>query len=227
MSSNGKRERDENPVAAPAACKRPKTLQRVHTDDNEETKGQTRMPLMHAPVWFDAAFLTPSEARGLMAWCQQHLPFVFGKTHNQPRLTCLMGQGAYTYAGLKLEPQPMPHEFRLILDRLAQRFPGLRQPNTVLCNLYQDGRQYIGMHSDDEKDLDPDAPIYSVSLGATRTFRLHHKYNPLEKYQVALTSGSLLVMGPPTQRFYKHGIPQEKRIHHPRINLTFRCIKQK
>lgn len=220
-----KRERDAV-VVVPSARKRPKV---------EETKeaGCIQLPLMQAPVWFDSAFLTPSEARGLMAWCQQHLPFaqhqvkVFGKTHNQPRLTCLMGQGAYTYAGLKLEPQPMPHEFRLILDRLAQRFPGLRQPNTVLCNLYRDGRQYIGMHSDDEKDLDPDAPIYSVSLGATRTFRLHHKYNPLEKHQVALTSGSLLVMGPPTQRFYKHGIPQEKRIHHPRINLTFRCIKQK
>ena len=44
--------------------------------------------------------------------------------------------------------------------------------NGVLVNWYQDGEHYIGWHSDDVSQLDQDAPIYTISLGATRTFKI-------------------------------------------------------
>ena len=44
-----------------------------------------------------------------------------------------------------------------------------------LVNWYQDGDHYIGWHSDDESQLDQTAPIYTISLGATRTFKTREK----------------------------------------------------
>ena len=36
-------------------------------------------------------------------------------------------------------------------------------PNAVLLNWYADGAHYMGAHSDDETQLLPNAPIFSVS----------------------------------------------------------------
>ncbi|MEY3419144.1 MAG: hypothetical protein RJA46_915, partial [Pseudomonadota bacterium] len=40
--------------------------------------------------------------------------------------------------------------------------------NSCLLNLYHNGDEGMGWHSDDEKELDSTAPITSVSLGARR-----------------------------------------------------------
>ena len=47
--------------------------------------------------------------------------------------------------------------------------------NSVLANLYRDGRDCMGWHSDDEPELGPAPVIASVSLGATRRFVLKHR----------------------------------------------------
>src|SRR5690606_40383735 len=45
----------------------------------------------------------------------------------------------------------------------------LEQPfNSVLANLYRDGRDAMGWHSDDEPELGPEPLIASLSLGAVR-----------------------------------------------------------
>jgi alkylated DNA repair dioxygenase AlkB len=65
--------------------------------------------------------------------------------------------------------------------------------------------------------------IASLSLGATRRFRLRHRRRKeLEPVAVDLESGSLLIMEGDTQRFWKHQVPKTKRVAEPRINLTFR-----
>ena len=42
-----------------------------------------------------------------------------------------------------------------------------------------------------------------------------------------LAHGSLLVMKDTTQTHWLHRLPPTKKVHHPRINLTFRTIVRK
>lgn len=94
----------------------------------------------------------------------------------------------------------------------------------VLVNLYRTGSDYIGYHSDDEKGLNPNYPIISVSLGAARPFRFQHKESD-NIHETILKDNSVIIMSPPCQREYKHCLPQRKNINNIRLNLTFRVMQ--
>lgn len=47
--------------------------------------------------------------------------------------------------------------------------------NSCLLNLYHDGNEGIGWHSDDEKSIGDNSSIASVSIGAERKFSFKHK----------------------------------------------------
>ncbi|KDD76203.1 hypothetical protein H632_c317p3 [Helicosporidium sp. ATCC 50920] len=51
------------------------------------------------------------------------------------------------------------------------------EPTLVLANRYADGRQAVGAHSDMLTTLGPAPLVASLSLGATRTFRLRRRVN--------------------------------------------------
>jgi alkylated DNA repair dioxygenase AlkB len=93
--------------------------------------------------------------------------------------------------------------------------------NSCLANLYHDGREGMGWHSDDEKSLVRHAAIASLSLGAERPFAFRHKTTG-ETVSLTLEDGSLLVMAGETQDHWKHALPKSAKIKDPRINLTFR-----
>lgn len=98
----------------------------------------------------------------------------------------------------------------------------------VLVNFYRNGGDYIGWHSDDEKDLketEIGSIIISISLGITRPFifKERTKYNPKKKI-INLNDGDLLIMFGDTNKKYMHSVPKRKRIKEPRWNLTFRLI---
>ena len=44
--------------------------------------------------------------------------------------------------------------------------------NMALVNWYENGKSYIGYHSDDEKQLIQNSPVYCFSFGVTRDFKL-------------------------------------------------------
>jgi len=90
-------------------------------------------------------------------------------------------------------------------------------------NWYQDGTHYMGAHSDDERDLSPQAAIYSFSFGATRTFRIINKATS-EKTDLLLKHGSLLVMGGAMQQEFKHALPATKKCKASRVNFTIRSF---
>jgi alkylated DNA repair dioxygenase AlkB len=98
-----------------------------------------------------------------------------------------------------------------------------RRFNSVLLNYYRDGRDSMGMHSDDEPELGPEPAIASVSFGETRTFILRHKRSK-RTVKLDLTSGSMLLMAGATQSNWVHGIDKVSRPLGPRVNLTFRFI---
>lgn len=145
-----------------------------------------------------------------------------GREVLQPRLTAWVGDAAYTYSGVTWMPLPWTPLLSELRDRLIAE---VGEPyNSVLCNLYRTGADSMGLHSDDERELGPRPVIASVSVGATRRFVLRHKQKKAPPVQVDLTSGSLLVMGAPTQSFWKHEVPKDRGVTLPRVNLTFRRI---
>jgi alkylated DNA repair dioxygenase AlkB len=93
--------------------------------------------------------------------------------------------------------------------------------NACLLNLYHDGNEGIGWHSDDEKEIIPNSSIASLSLGAERKFTLKHKLRK-ETHSILLENGSLLEMLGSFQKHWLHSMPKSKKIMEPRINLTFR-----
>ena len=155
-------------------------------------------------------------------WRQESIR-LFGRTHPMPRLTCWMGDAAYTYSGLRNEPAPWSAPvatLRGTVEALADT-----PFNGVLLNLYRQGRDSMGWHADDEASLGPEPVIASVSLGAIRRMRFKSK-SPLGPAPVSidLPHGSVLVMRGGTQRHWLHAVPRTARDVGPRVNLTFRRI---
>ncbi|MFM5982088.1 MAG: alpha-ketoglutarate-dependent dioxygenase AlkB, partial [Sphaerospermopsis kisseleviana] len=60
--------------------------------------------------------------------------------------------------------------------------------NSVLLNLYRDGKDSVSWHSDDEPELGKNPIIASVSFGATRRFSLRHKHSKNHKISRFLCS---------------------------------------
>ncbi len=156
---------------------------------------------------------TAWRAETITLWGQQHL---------QPRLTAWQGEKAYTYSGLTLAPAPFS-PLVLTIKHAVEAASGCTF-NSVLLNYYRDGRDSMGMHSDDEQELGPEPAIASVSFGATRIFILKHKRSK-QTVRLALESGSLLLMTGQTQANWTHGINKSTRALGPRVNLTFRKIR--
>jgi alkylated DNA repair dioxygenase AlkB len=155
---------------------------------------------------------------------QQHRVRIFGREIASPRLSCWIGDAdaVYTYSGTRFEPRewrPALAELRAALSSLCGEVY-----NSVLCNLYRDGRDAMGWHSDNEPELGPAPVIASLSFGATRRFRLRHRRDPTARRELALASGSLLLMAGSTQTNYRHDLPRTAREVGARINLTFRRI---
>lgn len=140
----------------------------------------------------------------------------------EPRLSAWYGDAAYTYSGKTRQP----HAWMPILDALRQRIEIACQArfNSVLLNLYRNGQDSMGLHSDDEPELGPEPLIASLSLGAERRFVLRHKTLTDQRHTLTLAHGSLLLMAGRTQHAWKHGLPKAKSVAEPRINLTFRWL---
>jgi alkylated DNA repair dioxygenase AlkB len=97
---------------------------------------------------------------------------------------------------------------------------------SVLLNYYRDGKDSMGWHSDDEKELGQNPVIGSVSFGESRVFQMKHKIRKeIKRVDIPLTHGSILLMGGATQHFWQHQIPKSSKQLQTRINLTFRNIQ--
>lgn len=191
-----------------------------------------RLDLPDADIYWSPAWLDTPEADKLLqtltdtlAWEAREIK-MFGRVLPQPRLTAWYGEPAarYTYSGLSWDPLPWTEELAALRKRLERLC--LIDFNSVLANLYRDGADSMGWHSDDEKELGPEPVIASLSLGAERDFQFRHRSRKsLPTETIRLTHGSLLLMAGSTQHHWKHQLPKRKRVSAPRINLTFRQIK--
>lgn len=154
----------------------------------------------------------------------EHYIRIFGRCIKEPRLSCWVADqdAAYTYSGQLRTPMPWTPTLRELCDRVETKLN--TRFNGVLCNLYRDGRDSMGWHSDDERELGSDPVIASLSLGAERRFRWREK-SSRKTYSEQLTNGSLLVMSGDTQRKWQHALPKTQQSVGTRLNLTFRYIQ--
>lgn len=149
---------------------------------------------------------------------------VYGKMYDEPRLSAWYGDSgtSYTYSGITRHANVWTDTLSEIKHSI-EMVSGVSF-NSVLINLYRDGQDSVGWHSDDEPELGKNPFIASVSLGESRVFQLRHKTQKDQKYALNLQSGSLLLMRGETQHFWQHQIPKSQKQLNQRINLTFRNI---
>jgi len=169
-----------------------------------------------AQAWFE-------RLRAEIPW-QRHRLRIFGRDVDAPRLSSWIGDAdaVYKYSGTRFVPHAWTAACAELRDRLAVRC-GVSF-NSVLCNLYRDGRDSMGWHSDSEAELGPEPVIASLSFGAVRRFSLRHRRDASLGLDIDLLPGSLLVMAGATQGNYRHGVKKTARPVGPRLNLTFRSI---
>ena len=172
----------------------------------------------YRPGWVPHPDRVFAELQEAIGW-EQHPIRVHGRTVLTPRLTAWMGDEAYTYSGLTNDPQPWPDALAALRERLSDELDNTF--NSCLANLYRDGRDSMGYHSDDEPELGPRPVIASISLGARRRFALRHRESR-QRWTWDLGEGDLLVMRDESQREYAHAVPKTARAVGPRMNLTFR-----
>lgn len=146
---------------------------------------------------------------------------IFGKEMLQPRLTAWMGTEAYTYSGRKHEPGAMPGVVETLRQKL-QETTGTTF-NSVLGNLYRDGKDSVSWHADNEPELGQEPVIASLSFGASRVFAVRHNESK-ERWNIVLNHGDLLVMHGRSQLDYQHSVPKTTKPLGKRINLTFRKV---
>jgi len=188
------------------------------------------LPLPDATVVYCSRFFSEEESvvyydilKRETPWKQDDIK-VFGKNYKQPRLTALYGQTkkTYSYSGITMHPATFTETLEEIYNKISlfseEKF------NTVLLNLYRDGQDSNGWHSDDEKELGDDPIIASVSFGVPRVFHFRNKKDHTLKHKMVLENGSLLLMKQGTQIHWQHQLPKSKKVEGQRINLTFRNI---
>ncbi|TNF30500.1 MAG: alpha-ketoglutarate-dependent dioxygenase AlkB [Deltaproteobacteria bacterium] len=158
-----------------------------------------------------------------LLWRQDKIT-LYGKTHDVPRLQAWYADPGltYTYSHIQLSPLPW---YPLLIELKKQIEKHTNESfNSVLCNYYRTGNDYVAWHADDEKELGIQPTIASLSLGGARKFVLREKKKKTNKIELNLGSGDLLLMSGRTQEIFEHQIVKTKKEVEGRINLTFRRI---
>ena len=189
-----------------------------------------RYHIPDADLRFDPHWLPRPEADTLLdrlmdeiRW-ETHRIRMFGREVDSPRRSGWIGDPgtSYVYSRTRFEPRPWPPAVQAIRARIDEAAGVVM--NSVLANLYRDGNDAMGWHSDDEPELGPRPVIASLSLGGTRRFSFKHRHDATKKFALDLPHGSLLVMAGDTQANWRHALPRTLRAVPPRLNLTFRRI---
>lgn len=148
---------------------------------------------------------------------------IFGKLIITKREVAWYGDEPFDYTYSKSTKSALPWTKELLeLKEIVEHKTG-DTFNSCLLNLYHNGEEGMGWHSDNEKNLKNNGAISSLSFGAERKFCFKHKMTK-EVISVYLETGSLLVMKGATQKNWLHRLPPSKKVKTPRINLTFRTV---
>jgi len=175
---------------------------------------------VYLPALFDAA-TAAGHLEGLvheLAWEEQRFT-IYGRDMPMPRLIAMYGPVGYRYSGVVHPPRPLTarlEEIRAVVEAASDvTF------NSVLANLYRDGRDSVGWHRDSDYAHGGQPAIASVSFGAVRRLQVRDE-GGRTRATIDLEPGSLLLMQAGAAERWWHRVPKTTRPVAPRVNLTFR-----
>ena len=130
---------------------------------------------------------------------------MFGRDTKIPRLQCWIGDKGceYRYSGKQLNRRAWNQDLIMIRKRIFEKFK--IDFNSVLANYYRDGKDSMGWHADDEKELGPNPTIASISFGSERDLVFRNKISR-ETLTVPQTNGCLILIDGETQKNWQHSI---------------------
>ena len=150
-----------------------------------------------------------------MQWCK-----ILGREVELPRFQQTYGM-TYSFAGITCNAKEIPPLLQPYLDYANNDYADTSEFNGILVNWYEDGGQYVGYHSDNEKQLIKNSPIYCFSLGGTRTFKIKDKATK-QVQSFKLNNGDLFIMGGTMQQTHLHTITKTVKPVGRRISITLR-----
>lgn len=160
-------------------------------------------------------------------WVQNDI-VIFGKKYKIPRLNDWYGSVDMNYSNINFEAKPLTKTLDQIRKKIEKETSS--NYNSVLLNLYRNGNDSMGWHSDDENIYNSKSPIASLSLGGSRLMKFKKKIKKglgKKTLKLRLDTGDLIIMKYPTQEMLKHAIPKSSMNIDERINLTFRSVIEK
>ena len=151
--------------------------------------------------------------------------FIYGKEVYQHRSIGFFSDisEGYRYSGQIAKSQPLSSNLKKLLDTINKQFN--TDFNGILINLYKDGNDYIGSHSDDEKGLS-NGNVVSISFGEPRTFRIRDKVTKKIIQDIKTEPYQIIHMGGDFQNEFTHEIPIQKKVKCERYSFTFRQHKE-
>ena len=162
-------------------------------------------------------------------WSQ---PYVKGRP--MPRCTAWCTRNgcscAYRYGGTTIPASAGP----LVLDDITAYVSALcgfnptEFPDCCNINWYKDGSHMVGWHADNEPIFGvrgQDTVIVSLSLGALRDFSVKLAAPLASSVKFPLANGALCAMEGRFQTHYLHAVQKNFAVRSPRINLTWRWIR--
>lgn len=167
-------------------------------------------------------FLSTVEADRILAWSST----VAWEDRNDSRLLAWYGLFDYKYPGVSHAAQPIPETLGGLSERVISSLPSGVAPegfDGALLNRYENGRDFVDFHADDEPSLRAQYPVAIVSLGAPRSLLLRPHARALHPgYAYRLTHGSLFVSGGLVQNRWHHAVPVEPQCAQVRVSITLR-----
>lgn len=94
----------------------------------------------------------------------------------------------------------------------------------IFVNYYEDGRNSLGWHADDDPGIDQTLPLLVFSFGGERSIQFAPQNEIKNITDVFLEDRSLLTMLPGCQEQLFHRIPKVGRVVAPRISVTLRHL---
>jgi len=146
---------------------------------------------------------------------------IYGKEATQHRNIGFFSDESigYRYSNQLAKSQALTSVLKKLLDEVNELYEA--DFNGILINKYVDGNDYIGKHSDDEKNLS-NIGVVSLSYGSTRKFRVRDKKTNKIVKDVLIKHNQIMHMGGEFQKEFTHEIPIEKKITTQRHSFTFR-----
>ena len=131
----------------------------------------------------------------------------------------------YKYMGSKANTKPLPPTLENLMNKINKEFvDDDHLLNSCLVNRYEKNTDELPTHTDDEKPIDPNSSIYTVSVGVTRSIIFKENTTGSES-QLKCSDGSLYTMSRKSQNFFQHRMDAEPDAENDvRFSITFRAI---